>query len=180
MTEDKVYRHIEKLRDPQRLALLETEKVVDRCLEGIEPETVLDVGTGSGIFAEAFVRRGLQVTGVDLQETMLQAARAFVPQATFQQGSSERLPFADRSFDLVFMGLLLHETEDPAASVHEAARVGKKRLAVLEWPYREGAFGPPRHHRLPPEKVEELIQRAGFSRIEAVPFTHLVLYVADL
>ena len=76
MSDDKVYRDkIEKLRDPKRLAFLETDKIVRLCLEGINPRTILDVGTGSGIFAEAFFHQGLEVTGVDIQEPMLAAAR---------------------------------------------------------------------------------------------------------
>ena len=79
MSDDKIYRAIEKLRDPNRLAFLETEKIVNLCLEGITPRTILDVGTGSGIFAEAFFRLGLDVTGVDIQEPMLEAAKIMFP-----------------------------------------------------------------------------------------------------
>jgi len=42
----------ERLRAPERVALLETEAVTRLCVEGIDAVTILDVGTGTGIFAE--------------------------------------------------------------------------------------------------------------------------------
>jgi len=59
MTDEKVYRAgVERLRLPERLAILEVDKVTALALQGIAARTILDVGTGSGIFAEAFAARG--------------------------------------------------------------------------------------------------------------------------
>ncbi len=179
MPDDKVYRAIEKLRDPSRLAFLETERVVQFCLEGLTPGTVLDVGTGSGIFAEAFCHRGLTVTGVDIQEKMLEAARNLVPGADFQLASSENLPFGDKTFDLVFLGLVLHETEYPLATLQESGRVCTLRMAVLEWPYQEGGYGPPLEHRIKPVLLQELSAAAGFPRIKTIPLKFLSLYLLE-
>ena len=123
MNEDKIFRDIERLRDPQRLALLETERVVSLCLQGPKLEKVLDIGTGSGVFAEVFSHSGLNVTGIDLQEPMLEAARRFVPKAHFQMADSKALPFGDDSFDLCFLGLVLHEAGRPLLTLQEARRV---------------------------------------------------------
>ena len=179
MSDEKIYRDIEKLRDPKRLAFLETDQVVRFCLEEIAPVTVLDVGTGSGIFAEAFSRRGLTVTGVDIQEAMLEAARTLVPGTSFQLASSENLPFADKTFDLVFLGLVLHESEHPALALQESARVGNRRIAVLEWPYREENLGPPLKHRIKPDLLQELSAASGFPRIKTIPLKYLSLYLLD-
>ncbi|MEW6185864.1 MAG: class I SAM-dependent methyltransferase [Thermodesulfobacteriota bacterium] len=179
MTDDKIYRKIEKLRDPARLAFLETEKVVDLCLQGITAHAVLDVGTGSGIFAEGFAGRGLKVTGVDIQEPMLEAARKYVPGAAFQLASSEKLPFADHTFDLVFLGLVLHESDRHLSTLQESARVCLKRIAVLEWPYKEGGYGPPLSHRIPSGQLHHLAETVGFSRIREIPLTFLILYLLE-
>jgi ubiquinone/menaquinone biosynthesis C-methylase UbiE len=179
MSDDKVYRKIEKLRDPNRLAFLETDQVVRFSLEGITPRTILDVGTGSGIFAEAFFRLGLEVTGVDIQEPMLEAARTFVPGASFQLASSESLPFEDRTFDLVFLGLVLHESEHPLSALQESGRVCSLRAAVLEWPYQEGSYGPPLEHRIKPDHLQELAAASGFPRIKTFPLKYLSLYLLD-
>jgi ubiquinone/menaquinone biosynthesis C-methylase UbiE len=180
MSEDKIYHHpIEKLRDPKRLAFLETDKVVRFCLEGINPRTILDVGTGSGIFAEVFFNLGLKVTGVDIQEPMLEAARTYVPGASFQLASSENLPFEENAFDLVFLGLLLHESEQPPKTLKESARVCILRTAVLEWPYKEGSHGPPLKHRIEPEQLKGLAVSSGFSRSRTIPLKLLSLYLLD-
>ena len=108
---DRVCRDSDRLRNPERLLRLEIDRVAGLCLEIPGTRSVLDVGTGTGVFAEAFVARGLAVTGVDIQESMLEGARSHVPAARFLLAPSECLPFEDGVFDLVFMGLVLHETE---------------------------------------------------------------------
>jgi ubiquinone/menaquinone biosynthesis C-methylase UbiE len=179
MGEDKVYHDVQKLRSPERLARLEVERVISTSLGGISVRTVLDVGTGSGIFAGAFAGRGLAVTGIDVQEPMLEAARTLVPGVRFERASSEDLPYPDGSFDLCFLGLVLHETRAPGQAVREAHRACVLRTAVLEWPYREQAAGPPLKDRLRTDDVVGLAQAAGFALIEVVSLTHLVLYLLD-
>ncbi len=119
------------------------------------------------------------MTGVDVNPEMLRVARQFVPSGTFQEGVAEALPFPDRSFDLLFMGLLLHETDDIAAALAEAHRVTRRRLVVLEWRDEEQEFGPPLDHRLDANVVITLAERAGFRKIETIPLTYLVLYRMD-
>ena len=174
-------REIERLRDPERVARLEVNRVVSLSLENMEnTKTVLDIGVGSGIFAEAFAVKGLQVSGVDVNPEMLSAALAFVPSGIFKQGNAEKLPFEDAAFDLTFMGLLLHETDDTLAALKEARRVTQKRLAILEWLYEEQPFGPPLEHRLSGEEITSLAQQAGFKLIEALPLQNLVLYRCNI
>jgi len=61
---------------------------------------VLDVGTGSGIFAEEFDQRGLHVSGVNANPEVVELAGGFVPQADFKEGIAEHQLYPDRSFDL--------------------------------------------------------------------------------
>ena len=78
---------IERLRLPQRVELLEIDRVVDLVLADIEVKSVLDVGTGSGIFAEAFAKKGIAITGIDPNPDMLEAAKSFVPTGKFLKGT---------------------------------------------------------------------------------------------
>ena len=166
----------ERLRRPERLAWLEVDRVVPLCLEGVDVATVLDVGTGGGLFAEAFAARGLEVAGCDVNEELLEAARAAVPQAAFTAGAAEELPYDDASFDLLFLGHVLHEVDDLDRTLAEARRVARRRVAVLEWPYRAEDHGPPLDHRLRPEVVEAKARKAGFVKVERLELTHMVLY----
>jgi ubiquinone/menaquinone biosynthesis C-methylase UbiE len=165
-----------RLRAPERVARLEVARVVDLCLEGAAATQVLDVGTGSGLFAEAFVQRGLAVSGVDTNPAMIEAVRTYVPTGTFQQAPAEALPYPDAAFDLVFMGLVLHESDAPLKVLQEARRVTRAQVCILEWVYREESFGPPLAHRVAPEALAQWAQAAGFSKWETVPLAHLVLY----
>lgn len=167
---------IDRLRSPERLARLEVERVLDLSLAGCQIQAVIDIGTGSAVFAEAFARRGLKVAGIDVNPEMLEVARSYVPDADFHQAPAESLPFSNASFDLAFMGLVLHETDHLQQALHEARRVSRQRLVILEWPYEVQSFGPGLEERLPPAKVMEFAQKAGFSGGEEIRLQQLVLY----
>jgi len=133
----------DRLRSPERIERLEVPRVIAQSMAGIELTSVLDVGTGTGLFAEEFSKVGLRVQGVDANPEMAAAAARHVPGAQFSVSTAEALPFEDRSFDLVFMGLVFHETDDPLEALREALRIASKRVAILEWPHREQDYGPP-------------------------------------
>lgn len=176
MHERRFHGEADRLRSAQRLELLEVERVVGLCLEGLDIETVLDVGTGTGVFAEAFSQQGLVVTAIDVNPDLLETAKRYAPQATFRQAPAETIPFPDRSFDLVFLGHVLHETDERQRALQEARRVARKRAVVLEWPYQEEEHGPPLEHRLKPEEVMGLAKEAGFEAVETLQLRHMVLF----
>jgi demethylmenaquinone methyltransferase/2-methoxy-6-polyprenyl-1,4-benzoquinol methylase len=106
-------------------------------------DRVLDVATGTGLVAQALVRRyGCEVVGLDQSAEMLGGARARVSRAadlaarvTLLQGEAERLPFADAEFDHLTFTYLLRYVEDPGATLCELARVVRPggRVASLEF-----------------------------------------------
>jgi ubiquinone/menaquinone biosynthesis C-methylase UbiE len=171
---------ITRLRSAERVERLEVERVLQLCLEGGSYKDVLDVGTGSGLFAEGFAGHSMVVTGIDANPEMLPAARSYVPQGSFLQATAEELPFAQGSFDLAFYGLVLHEADDPLRVLHAAHRVSLKHVCVLEWPYREQTFGPPMEDRLSPPRLEELFHQAGFTQWECIRLKNTDLYRLEL
>ena len=66
---------------------------------------VLDVACGSGNLAVVAARKGADVTGLDLAENLVEAAKERAKAAglniKFDQGDAEKLPYDDNSFDLV-------------------------------------------------------------------------------
>lgn len=170
-------RKVEVLRSPGRIAHLEVEKVVDLCLAGLALKNMLDVGTGSGLFAEAFTNRGLKIVGVDVNPEMIVVAQRYVPEGRFQTAPAEAIPFPNQAFDLVFLGLVLHETDDASLALKEAHRLARMRVAVLEWPYQPGELGPPLEYRLGEEQVGRMAQEAGFETMEQTHLKHLILYL---
>lgn len=167
---------ISKLRSPERVERLEVERVAALSTAGTDIGSVLDVGVGSGLFSQSFFEHGLAVSGVDANPEMLSAARQFVPKGIFREGTAEALPYPDGSFDLVFMGLVLHESDEPLKALQEARRVARKRVGILEWPYREGIFGPPLAHRLNPEVLINEFRKAGFRKWELTELSDTVFY----
>lgn len=178
MTNERVFNdEIENLRDPDRIERYQPIEIVDACLAETPAKTVLDIGTGTGLFAEYFTRRKCEVTGIDLNPKMLEAARVHVPGAEFRLGKAEQLPLDDDSFDLVFFGCSLHEVDDLPRSLSEAKRVAKDIVIALDFEYRDQDFGPPLHHRIPMEKLRSACEKAGFTDLAVKPISNMVLFI---
>lgn len=74
------------------------------------PRTVLEVGAGNGWRLAALHERlpGVRCHGLDPSaEAVADGAREF-PEVALVRGTAERLPFADRAFDLVALGFCLY------------------------------------------------------------------------
>jgi demethylmenaquinone methyltransferase / 2-methoxy-6-polyprenyl-1,4-benzoquinol methylase len=102
-----------------------------------DPNTILDVATGTAGVALALTRRTrAQVTGLDITETMLRRGRARVARSGMTDrvqlvvGQAERLPFPDSCFDALTFTYLLRYVADPRATLRELARVLKPGAAI--------------------------------------------------
>ncbi len=91
---------------------------------------VLDIGCGGGILCEALQARGGQVTGIDLTEEALEAAREHASAGQrdirYQQISAEELAAQQPArFDIVSCLEMLEHVPNPAAVVQAAADLVK-------------------------------------------------------
>jgi ubiquinone/menaquinone biosynthesis C-methylase UbiE len=174
---ERVYnRGVDPLRSPERVARLEVKRVVDVCLENGNISSALDVGTGSGLFAEEFNNRGLKIAAIDQNPEMITAVQNLLPGLDVREARAESIPFKDNSFDLVFMSLVLHEVDDYSQTIKETFRVSNKEVSILEWEYIEQEFGPPLKHRLQSTFIRQLAEEAGFKKVEVIKLKSLVLY----
>ena len=80
----------------------------------------------------------------------------------------------------MFLGLVLHESDDPLKALQEARRVSRQRVGILEWPYRDSTFGPPLAHRLKPEDLADLFLEAGFRQWKAIDLSDTILYRLEI
>lgn len=100
-------------------------------------ESILDVGTGNGIFSREMleiVGETGQVTGIDGSETMVTMASEICPGGTFLQGDAVDLPVESGVFDVVTASQVLCFVPDVARAVSEMFRILKPggRLIVLD------------------------------------------------
>jgi len=88
-------------------------------------DTVLDVATGTGAVAAELIRQtGCTVVGLDQSAEMLAEARRRLPASVeLVEGEADRLPFPDASFSALTFTYLMRYVDDPAATLHELARV---------------------------------------------------------
>jgi demethylmenaquinone methyltransferase/2-methoxy-6-polyprenyl-1,4-benzoquinol methylase len=97
---------------------------------------VLDVACGTGdLSIEIFERTEADVVGVDFCRPMLELARQKTRRISFVEGDALRLPFADRTFDLVTIGFGLRNLSSTASGLSELRRVLKPGgwTAILEF-----------------------------------------------
>ena len=87
------------------------------------PRKALDVGCGEGRFCRMLKLHGVDVTGVDPTKALITAARSRDPEGAYLEAVAERLPFDDKSFDLVVSYLSLIDIPDIHAAIPEMARV---------------------------------------------------------
>ena len=96
------------------------------------PLRVLDVGCGAGFLSNALAQnspggRKLEVHGLDISKDSLRVAAAHDPTASVQyvHGDAYKLPFPDRSFDVVTSMDFLEHVDDPELVIKEVSRVLK-------------------------------------------------------
>jgi ArsR family transcriptional regulator len=138
----------------------EVEAALSRIVAEIEPEMLVDIGTGTGRVLELLgpvLRRGL---GIDLSREMLAVARvnlerAGVRNCALRQADMYQLPLPDDSFDMAILHQVLHFAENPQAALREVFRVlraGGRALVV--------DFSP---HELEQLRADHAHRRLGFS-----------------
>jgi len=86
------------------------EQVVD-FTNASKGSTILDVATGTGQQAFAFAKRGYDVIGVDLTESMLAIARKQnkAGLVKFEAADATQLRFEENSFDVACVSFALHD-----------------------------------------------------------------------
>ena len=103
---------------------------------------ILETGCGSGPVLSHLVRLGASekwISGIDLLEERLRAARKALPAGSFQLADAASLPYRDHAFDLVLQFTMLSSVLDPdkrSTIAREMLRVLKPRGTILSFDVR--------------------------------------------
>ncbi len=98
---------------------------IEKQLASVPYGDLLDVGCGTGYLIDLLAKdRPARYRGLDLSGEMIKMARAKqIPGAEFSEGTADRLPWADGSFDVVTCSQSFHHYPDPEKAMAEALRV---------------------------------------------------------
>ncbi len=103
-------------------------------LRANQQHTLLDVGSGIGLFIQAFQNRLRRIVGTDISFHMMKDATAINPQGIFLQCDVSSLPFSSKIFDRVLCYSVFHYLKNDShaqKTIDEFRRVVKKDGLIL-------------------------------------------------
>ena len=162
-----------------------------------DAEKILDIGCSSGVLT-AQIAKALpksRITGLDSYDKAIIFARAKYPKITFVVADAHKLPFGNKSFDLIICTETLEHVIDPGKVLSEMQRVLKKngraiismdsgsllfRSAWYFWTKTKGKVWKDAHlHEFNAQILEDLIKKSKF-RITKKISSHLGMAVTFL
>ncbi len=166
------YRQDRELRD-------EEKQLLDKLFSELDPGAeILDLGCGTGLpFDRYLAEKGYNVTGVDIAENHVEAARQNVPDAEFLQGDFFEQEFGENSFDaVVSFYAIFHIPRDEHRELYERINYWLKDAGYMLATVAGGEMEEYRDEDFvgsemvwsshSQEKNRELIEDSGFSITE--------------
>jgi ubiquinone/menaquinone biosynthesis C-methylase UbiE len=168
-------KHMSSLEDPKRREYEDPEHILST-FSIPRVGRAVDIGAGTGFYTRPLCRRlrpGGFIWACDVSGEVLQWLQGSLCAEDRQSIGLVRigesaLPFAANTMDLVIMANVLHEFEHPDTMTQEACRILRAggRVLVVDWKKEEAPFGPPYSHRVSLQDMEDLLEEAGFARIQ--------------
>lgn len=121
-----------ELQEPQHKALWDVMLASANVTAGTK---LLDAGCGAGSTCELAKQLGADITGLDASQELIAIARNRIPEASFDIGELEALPYPDKTFDVIIASLSVQYAENPIAALKELRRVAKPggSLVISTW-----------------------------------------------
>jgi ubiquinone/menaquinone biosynthesis C-methylase UbiE len=111
-------------------------KIILKYLGSISGKKILELGCGAGEASVYFAKKGAMVTATDLSSGMIdvvkKVAKKHKTNLCAYQCNSNKLPFNNQSFDIVYAANLLHHV-DIDSTIKEIARVLKDGGTFVSW-----------------------------------------------
>lgn len=115
--------------------MLEVARALVELVELSEGQRVLDVGTGTGVAAQAASESGARVIGIDPSTGMLVVGHRERPSLIFSAANAIDLPFRDGTFDAVTGNFVLSHFRRYDTALFDLLRVTKTggRIGLTSW-----------------------------------------------
>lgn len=111
-------------------------KFIEKVAGGFKNKKILEIGCGCGEGSVYFATRGAMATATDLSPGMVKLAQNVAKYHSVEiEGvacSADKLPFEDKSFDIVYAANILHHV-DIESALDEAKRVLKPGGYFISW-----------------------------------------------
>jgi ubiquinone/menaquinone biosynthesis C-methylase UbiE len=169
MDQHRVWHYID---ETQRRQWQDPEAILKKI--GLAPGyTFMDIGCGSGFFTLPAARitgtkgkvYGLDSQSSSLDEIRKKAKAEGLKNIELKAATAEETIICHACADIVFLGIVLHDFQDPARVLMNARLMIKPRgiLANLDWKKVDMNFGPPLSKRFDEAAASRLIEGAGFQ-----------------
>lgn len=147
---------------------------------------LLDIGCGDGVFMQHAKHTGFDVSGIDLDEKCVKAAKEYRDlENVHVLFLDELLKFARKDktqFDIITFFEVLEHQDNPVDFINNVKHLLKnggyivgsvpnreRFLAELDWKIFMGDFPPPHLTRWSKDVLEWFLKKAGFDNIECYP-----------
>ena len=163
-----VYKGIKIHRFKKTIELPRISKILG-ILKGLQPSSLLDIGTGRGVFLNPLLDTfpDLEITCIDLLDFRVEALKALqkggIPNLHPFLMDTTELTFESKSFEVVTALEVLEHIEDVGKAVKEVCRVSD-RYVLFSVPSKEDD-NPEHIHLFSPEMLEDLFYRNGFQKV---------------
>jgi SAM-dependent methyltransferase len=164
---------LDKLNDPARLARMDPPRLW--AAAGIpDPSVIIEIGAGTGIFAEAFANFAPKATvyAVDTEPLMIgwmeaHRAPALGGRLVPLLATDETVPLPNGMADVVFLIDLHHELAAPDATYAEVYRLlaAGRKVVVVDWLRDNQSGGPPQEIRASEAEIAATLERTGFKHV---------------
>ncbi len=138
----------------------------------VENMTVLDVGSGTGSWANKFVKKKAKsVTGIDLSSKMVKIASDKYPEIDFSIGDIEALrKIPDKSFDIITSSFMLHgmKSKERLVFLYEMNRITKKHVVLNDFMGKTPFF----------TSFIELLEKSDYKNFKIKIIEELLTYFA--
>ncbi len=166
---------------------MQLEKALTEQRIVIGNKTVLDAGSGIGIYSEFYLNRGAKVTAIDISDHALKIVKRKFPQVEIKCCSLSDIEGLDKKFDIVHcFDVLYHITneEDWEKTIDSLGRLSKDYIIIHNintyWLKKINFLFERKHIKVKNRNsiIEEKLAKLGFKKVGYYP-TH-ILYVRPI